>query len=757
MSKFFFTTSILLALMIGATGPAPVAHAGENICSAYGPGTGCMTSSGESGVCDDSNVCAAGAKTVDTSAGGKGVENTRAAEEASKASAGATVTPGANTPTNYLDGDKDNAAYNGVMQKILVLFAWLVGVAAITLDNAVYYCVVTMGGYIGKLSAIGVAWRILRDLGNIMIIFGFLAIGISIILNTEKLGYGKKMLPMLLVGAVFLNFSLFFAEAIIDTGNLFATQFYTQINGGTPAGKKNFDFTASGLGLQDGISNKLMGQLGMQTLYGNAISNKQLLSDTSPWLVGFMGIILFLVTAFVMFSLAFILIARFVALIFVIILAPIGFAGLAIPQLQKKASQWWDTLFHQTVTAPILLLLLYIALAVITDVQFLTGFGTNANWTGFIPGADGKTNITGFAGVILSFIVAMGLLLLVVVQAKRLSAFGADWGTKMGGRLSFGLTAWGVNRTTGRVAYHLARVARQNKKFNKFDAWTGRVASRTLDRTATGTFDVRGTGLLKSIPGATIEAGEVKKDGFVGARTRSMKDHEEEVKRIETAHKDAFEPETVEKEKIEKTKKTHEDVTKVVNIAQEAKNTAQTEHDTAETTLQQHTDEVARLKKIDEDNKKKGIGFDQKLSNDIKTAEANLAVSDATFKAKLKELDTKREDLKRASSAQIKAKEKMKEAEKAPAERLSKAIEASKIAYAEGIDHLLPIGWAAYGPGTSAASKKIIKDAKNKETDDQKIIKALKALNKREAEEEAKNAAAAAGGTPPAPTPGAHP
>ena len=111
----------------------------------------------------------------------------------------------AKTATN--NGKTEEDAYNGIMIKIMSLFAWLLGVAAITLDNAVYYTVVTMGRFVQSLSAVGVTWRILRDIGNIMLIFGFLAIGISIILNTEKLGYGKKMLPMLLIAAVFLNFS----------------------------------------------------------------------------------------------------------------------------------------------------------------------------------------------------------------------------------------------------------------------------------------------------------------------------------------------------------------------------------------------------------------------------------------------------------------------------------------------------------------------------------------------------------------------
>ena len=130
------------------------------------------------------------------------------------------------------------ASLNGVMAYIVQLFAWLLGVAITTLDYAVLFTVVKMGDYVNNLSAVGITWQIMRDIGNIFIIFGFLAIGICVILDVKWYGGGFKMLPMLLVAAIFLNFSLFISQAVVDTGNLFATQFYTQINGGQPTGAK---------------------------------------------------------------------------------------------------------------------------------------------------------------------------------------------------------------------------------------------------------------------------------------------------------------------------------------------------------------------------------------------------------------------------------------------------------------------------------------------------------------------------------------
>lgn len=414
--------------------------------------------------------------------------------------------------------DSIDSTYNTIMIKIMSLFAWLVGVAALLLDNAVFYTVVKMGDYVNKLSAIGVTWRILRDIANIMFIFGFIGAGIATILNVDQYGWKTKMLPMLLVGAIFLNFSLFITEAMIDGTNLFATQFYTQINGG-PAGAKSFDPGFSIRLSNEGISNKLMNQLGLQTIYGDGKVKPEIFQAGNPWIIGFFGIILFIVTAFVLFSLAFILIARFVALIFFIILCPVAFMGLALPQMQYRAGQWWKNFLEQIITAPVLLLLLYVALAVITDAQFLTGFGMTTTSGGAATGFVNNLNLPGFASFILSWLVAMGLLLVVVIKAKSMSAFGAAGAIKLGGKLSFGATAWAGRRTVGRVSNYAARQIRKSE-FGRSDM--GKLFAGVADKGAKASFDVRGTGVLKNI-GSGIDAGEAQKGGYHGREEELIK------------------------------------------------------------------------------------------------------------------------------------------------------------------------------------------------------------------------------------------
>ncbi len=481
MKRFFSLSLLTLTLLISTVGMAPVVHAQGVSCSTAG---------------SDPDTCIPDGP--DTAVGGEGVVNPQAA---------GAISEGEKAPAAK-EGDPADA-YGSVMQWILKLFAWLLGVAALTLNYAVYYTVVMMGSYVKDLSAIGVTWTILRDIGNIFLIFGFLAVGVTTILNVDWYGKGTKMLPMMFIAAVFLNFSLFFTEAIIDTGNLFATQFYTQIIGGGQIPPPSFSLTSVN---QEGISNKIMNKLGLQTLYGDGTANTAIFKGANSWIVGFMGVILFIVTAFVFFTLAFVLIARFVILIFLIILAPVGFAGLAVPMLAKRAGEWWSKLFEQTITAPILMLMLYVALAVITDVKFLTGFGMQTITGGAATGFVDNYNLVGFGSFILSFIVAMGLLIVVVIQSKNLSAFGASWASKTAGALTFGATAWAGRTGIGWGANRAAKYLRSTRLGRVPLVGTGIV--KGFDKVASGSFDVRGATLGGGLKAAGINAGDAQKGGY---------------------------------------------------------------------------------------------------------------------------------------------------------------------------------------------------------------------------------------------------
>lgn len=444
----------------------------------------------------------------------------------------------ANTPTpNNIGGPQADGDVNKVMMWIMSIFAWFLGVAAIILDYSVYYTVVKMGDYIHSLSAVATVWRILRDIGNIVLIFGFVAMGIETIINTNFYGNVSKRLPTLLIVAVLLNFSLFFTEAIIDVGNLFATQFYSQIFDGKNIPPPSAVFQAGAA--QESISNAILQQLHLTQLYGDAIQNKA--AFTGQLFIGVLGCILFIIASFVMLSLAFILIARFIALIFLIIVAPIGFAGLIVPKLEKTAKDWWSMLVNQTLTAPILMLMLYIALSVILSKNFLPGFGITAaqgaSFTGFLTNS--APGFGGFGSIILSFIVAMGLLLGVTVLAKKMSAVGAGAATKLAGTLSGAALVMGAPGALGRNTIGRGSNALNQSLLKSSFGRTalGRQASRALTGAANRKFDFRNTNVGKAVEkelagraGLTLGAGA--KEGFSGNLKKAIESREKYSKEL---------------------------------------------------------------------------------------------------------------------------------------------------------------------------------------------------------------------------------
>lgn len=698
MNRFLITSLFTLALFVGATGAATSVHANagdtnnSNIqLDADGNPTGNTT-----GVTADPFAKAAASKAA---------ENTAVSQ-----------------------GNTTSDGFNSIMGTIATLFAWLLGVAALVLDWAVYYTIIDMGNYVKHLTGIGVTWRILRDIANIMLIFGFLGAGIATVLNIDQYGWKTKMLPKLLIAAVFLNFSLFFTEALIDVSNVFAVQFYTQINGGhMPTASTLKDSISS----NEGIQGKIMSQLGLTAIYAPALNGTQVFKGSNPLLIGFMSIILFMVAAFVLFSLAFILIARFVALIFYILLSPVGFMGLAIPQMEYRAGQWWHGFLDQIITAPILMLLLYVALAVITDVQFLIPGGDPTGFT--------TSNFGAFASYLLSFMIAIGLLLVVVIKAKSMSAFGAGKATAFAGKLTFGATAWGMRSTAGAGS----QAASQWLRRTKFGATkTGRLVTSFADKGAKASFDVRGATAFGGLKAIGVVAGDAAKDGYRGKRDATIKAHEEYNKSVRKAFDDRGATKEEEKKIV--------DAEAAQEVAQKAHTIASEEHKPKEELRNEHKAEVERL--AEEMRRDPILGLNAEHTAKRDAAAQKLATSAADFAASLTKLNQATKDLEKAKDA-------TKKETKESGDRISGEKKKASLAYAENITKS-PMAWAVFGSGGNAAAKKIIKDAKHTESDDEKAIKAIKASIKKEADDAAKNAGGA-GATPapatptPAPAPAA--
>lgn len=401
-------------------------------------------------------------------------------------------------PTSFVFAS--SASSPGILSGMLIMlmtpFHWLVEFTATLMGASMYYTVVRMGHYVKEIGSLQTAWALFRDLGNILLVFGFIAIGIATILDNVTYG-AKKVLPKLLLVAILLNFSLFFAEFIVDTGNVFATQFYAQINGGSiPT-----SFNAS----SEPISNSVMTAVKTSSVYATANAT---LPAGQKIEIALLGIIMFLILAFVFGSIAIMLISRFVVLLFLLIVSPIGFIGLAgIPLISSYGKKWWHALASQTLLAPVLLLFLLVVtkMAQSSFVSSITGgvtYGTAASSSG----------TTSMAGLLLTFAVIIGLLIVSLVVAKSLSGKAASFATKIGGRATFGQVGWLGRKTIGWSGQRLSEKWHSSKIGRS--AVLGKFGGAMLDGVAKSSFDVRATKIGGGISALGIDTGKAKKGGY---------------------------------------------------------------------------------------------------------------------------------------------------------------------------------------------------------------------------------------------------
>jgi len=382
----------------------------------------------------------------------------------------------------------------------------LLGIAGTVFNFVVVKGVFQFSTILGNSPGILVAWKILRDIGNMVLLFGFIFMGLNTILDLHSFPT-KKAIPRLIIFAVLMNFSLFAAEAIIDISNVFSTVMYTQANTdpctaqGTDVvsgtGSNDIQANLAGeCGLNYGLAGHIMETSGLSTIFSTKVVN--------PGFPVYAGLSLFaLIGAFVLFAAAIMLAIRTVTLTFLMVLAPLGFAGMAIPSLQGAASKWWKTLLNQAFFAPVLLLLLLVSLKV------ADGFGTVGG--DGLAGALSQPNVSTM-GVFFVFILIMGFLLISLKVAKDMGAMGADFATKTAGKASFGVTGFVGRRTFGRASAKVAQKVR-NSKLGETD--TGRLIATTFDKGAHASFDMRGTKVLQGTGKAMkLDFGKAQKGGF---------------------------------------------------------------------------------------------------------------------------------------------------------------------------------------------------------------------------------------------------
>lgn len=415
------------------------------------------------------------------------------------------------------------AAQLGFM--ILGLAAWVLWVAAVLFNFAIPYTL-NMASFLKDVPIVALGWTTFRDLANIFFIFIVLYIAISTIVGNEGFGI-KKLLGKVIVGAVLINFSLFFTQAMIDVSNIFTLEFYNKIT--QTDGAKDAVAGSKVSKLDSGISASLVNALGLETIWNIGKSdagssgakgidpNKNAttlgLNATNLLIASIGGTILVLITAFIFFAAVIMFLGRAVTLIFLMILSPIAFLGNVLPAIGKYTGEWWSKLFNNLLFAPAYMALLYLVISIVADPNKFTGIGGGKG--SFVSVFAGDSNMIG---AVMTFVVLNMMMFACLIIASKFGVAGSKWAEKVGTGFasSVGMTLSGAGLAAGFARTGLSAVG-------DVGVSAGRVLSTTgLGRVLGGSALLRGGAALKDVK----VGGKSYKDAQKAAEERITKDYD---------------------------------------------------------------------------------------------------------------------------------------------------------------------------------------------------------------------------------------
>lgn len=255
---------------------------------------------------------------------------------------------------------------------LINLTGWLLGTAGVLLNTALEF---TITGFHANIysnieSGVKAVWTAFRDIANILIIGMFTYTAIAMILGIESFSARKTVAKILLI-AILINFSLLFTRLIIGSSNFVANEFYkaaafypataNQLPGA--GATRPYDQYAAGI---SGRFAQLMG------VGGSLAPSEALWKVSEKTDNGFIALVQGLFTATIFFAAAlvflyaaFLLIARAILFIVLLITSSLAFATHLVPNKLLGGygwEKWWSSLLKNAIFGPLLLMLLWATL-----------------------------------------------------------------------------------------------------------------------------------------------------------------------------------------------------------------------------------------------------------------------------------------------------------------------------------------------------------------------------------------------------------
>lgn len=375
-------------------------------------------------------------------------------------------------------------------------------------DEVVKFTILDMaknlgGGAGGVGDAITTAWATLRDIANICFIFVLLFAAFKNMFQYNINNFGTTVRNIIIV-ALLINFSLFFSKVIIDASNVVAVGFYKSITNTSVTYNTN---TTKDSAFQKSISAGYMNMLGLQTFFGDNILTNGKLEDGGQILaVGIITAVFMLITAVILLIAGIMFVARFIILVFLMILSPLALIAYIIPGQSKHFDSWFDSLKNQSFFAPLYFALTWVVFKVGSSLIGVLG-KPEVQWSEI------STNPKGVLPLIINYVLIIGFSIAALVLSKQMATSGATGGAfkAISGGISTGVvggTAWLGRTSVGQAGKYFSENAKlqgATKSTNFLARTSARAALYASEKARSATFDARNASIPTSVVGDAIQ------------------------------------------------------------------------------------------------------------------------------------------------------------------------------------------------------------------------------------------------------------
>lgn len=332
---------------------------------------------------------------------------------------GAAAPPAPAAPATGSWGDTLNKYLWLFVSSLFGFLVWLTGAA---LDFTISTFIVEFGKMFreqGLGAAVNNLWMVVRDIFNLLFIFGLIWAGFDLIINSNEGGV-RKTIANLIIAALLINFSLFITKTVIDFGNIAAVQVAKVLYESAPVDNNG----------SRSISGAFLYNMGASTIW--SAQGRAAFREDPPSFIYIIGaMFLFMIASFSFMVGAVLISIRFIMLNYYMVISPVMFLGRIIPKFSSYTSNFWKDLLANVFFAPAFLLLLYFSLYILGSMTHFMNVGGGGGRDLFAAFND-TTNPNGNITTIMMFLMAAGFLIASVALAKKMGAVGGDMAVSIG-------------------------------------------------------------------------------------------------------------------------------------------------------------------------------------------------------------------------------------------------------------------------------------------------------------------------------------